>query len=285
MPDSVKAMPDVEDHADNSAATAAAADDGLLATIDRETRDEQAHTDDAHAAGAHADDQNPDAEDATDEDGDADGTAPTLPSKYGASMLVRQSHITAGNLLYSPPIISESKAEIAELFMNFLTKHPRGIRLGKPGEGFAVSNWSKYTHYGNCKWSYVCLCCKPKKDKRACEFCVASWRLSMVSRSWKQVVDDIGHELLDPGWISWSNLIQKDKETYQDYGNHYRPDIDRWIWRSILRDRLGDRLVAPGYEPQGRARDIRQENNNRWKDADHNNDNNSDKSNNDAWMN
>ena len=226
MPDSVKAMPDAEDHADNSAATAAAADDGLLATIDRETRDEQAHTDDAHAAGAHADDQNPDAEDATDEDGDADGTAPTLPSKYGASMLVRQSHITAGNLLYSPPIISESKAEIAEFVMNLLTKHPRGIRLGKPGEGFAYFNWSKYTHYGVCIREDVCRCCMARKDKEAendksCEFCITAWRLSLVSPSWKKVVYNIGRQL-EKGWIPWGKewKKQKNKERYQNFGNY-----------------------------------------------------------------
>ena len=67
------AMSDAEDHADNSAATAAAADDGLSATTDRKPTDQQAHADDAHAAGADAADENPIAEDATDKDGDADG--------------------------------------------------------------------------------------------------------------------------------------------------------------------------------------------------------------------
>ena len=79
---------------------AAAGADGLFATDDRETTDEQAHADDAHAAGADAADENPNAEDATDKDGDADGTARTLSSKALFNLAKPPRRLSAGTQIF-----------------------------------------------------------------------------------------------------------------------------------------------------------------------------------------
>ena len=161
MPDSVKAMPDAEDHADNSAATAAAADDGLLATIDR-------NADDAHAAGADAADQNPDADDAKDKDGDAHGTARILPSKEGSTNFKYISVMTDEDKLrhrgFSDALerkfkdlpsdergISKSKKEIAECVTEWLTEHPKGLGRGQGGIDYCEFRWSPDKHFRVCK--------------------------------------------------------------------------------------------------------------------------------------
>ena len=148
-------MSEAPDHDDISTDTAAAADDGLFATDVRETTDEQAHADDAHAAGADADDQNPDAEDATDKDGDADGTARTLPSK-ALFKFVRFSEMTDEDLAHHRKVSAKverkypdmpmdaseiiSKTQMAECFTKLLTdvtklltEHPKGLGGGKDG--------------------------------------------------------------------------------------------------------------------------------------------------------
>ena len=95
MPDSCKdAMSNAEVDGDISTDAAVAADDVLSATNDRKHTDEQAHADDAHVVGADAADKNHDADDATDNDGDAHGTARTLPSKEGSSEIKRISKMT-----------------------------------------------------------------------------------------------------------------------------------------------------------------------------------------------
>ena len=139
MPDSIKAMPDAEDHADNSAATAAAADDGLLATIDRETRDEQAHTDDAHAAGAHADDQNPDEMDAL----------PPTPETPKTPPDVRITYVQAFN---GKPLGTPSTLRMVEgMSVALLFQHVKHWKVTN-GRQFSLTLGSRVWHYPRDQW-------------------------------------------------------------------------------------------------------------------------------------
>ena len=166
-----------------------------------------------------------------------------------------------------PKAISHNKAELPKCFTDWLTKHPVGLGNGKGGDGLAYFDWFPDKHYRLCKKKKTnCRCCTAKKDKKAendsCEFCMAAWRLSQVSCSWMQVLLDFGHHKTRHR-KEWSNeyRAQKRRERLHDYGNTYSPSINYYIGGVQPPDETKilaiaqNRLVQPGSEPQGKARE------------------------------
>ena len=100
------------------------------------------------------------------------------------------------------------------------------------------------------------------ENENCCEFCMAAWRLSLVSLSWKEVVFNIGHQL-ERGHVEWSKgwRIAKRSQRFQQFGNYFSPSMNYYIGGveptdpSLICAIREDRLVPPGSEPQGEARE------------------------------
>ena len=162
--------------------------------------------------------------------------------------------------------MSHNKPELPKCITDWLTDHPRGIGKAKGGEGLAFFKWFPDNHYRVCKQE-ECRCCIAKKDKFAennysCEFCMASWRLQQVCASWMHVVLEFGHNKTRYK-KHWSDELreQKRRERMHDYGNTYSNSINYYVRGVQPPDETKilaiaqDRLVRPGSEPQGEARE------------------------------
>ena len=202
---------------------------------------------------------------------------------------------------------SGSQAEIATCVAEWLTKHPNGLGGGQGGRGASRFEWRPDVHYRACHIKDVCPCCMAKKDmakkdkkaenEKSCQFCMETIRLVSLSTHWKGAMSVIWRKK-EKWWKRWSPEERKAKfaERKKNYGNIRSSSWNFFVAGEVGKDRMllrahrEKRLYEAGSEPQGKDREwpnmmditsyrtekdflqIQQENNNRWKDDDHNDD-------------